>query len=277
MTTTTTCTGVGIGLRATHYQDLLRQKPALGWLEVHTENYLGRGGLDLHVLTTLRQDYPVSLHGVGLGLGSVHGFDWQHARRLKELADRIQPGLISEHLCFSAVADRHLNDLLPVPLNTTTLSLIAERVDALQNLLGRQILLENVSTLLRYHADTLSEAELLAALVARTGCGILLDLNNLYVNQQNHHEAALAAINSLPAGSVGEIHLAGHSHSEDGLIDDHGSPVSQPVWDLYQAALARFGQQPTLIEWDTNIPPLADLLQQADIARQHHESARHAH
>ena len=260
---------MGVGLRAVHYRDFLQQRPATGWLEAHSENYFGEGGWDLHVLESLRADYPVSLHGVGLGIGSARGYRPEHAEKISQLVRRIQPVLVSEHLCWATVAGSHLNDLLPLPLIKQSLDLVCERVDALQNLMGRQLLLENVSTHLRYRADAFAEAEFLAEVAGRTGCGVLLDVNNLYVNQCNHGEDAFAAMHMLPLDCVKEIHLAGHLVTDDSVIDDHGSAVAEPVWALYEAAIKRFGAVPTLIEWDTNVPALDVLLAEAELARQH--------
>lgn len=259
--------GVGIGLRAPHYRDFLDQRPRAGWIEVHTENYLDQGGWDWHVLQSLRRDYPVSLHGVGLGLGSARGFSAAHLDRVGRLVRDVQPALVSEHLCWGAVFDRHLNDLLPLTLNHAALDLLSERVQRVQDKLQRAILLENVSTYVRFRDDAMSEAEFLAELARRTGCGLLLDINNLYVNQCNHGEDALAAIAAIAPGTVGEIHLAGHLVTPEAVIDHHGATVAEPVWRLYEAALRRFGALPTLIEWDTDIPPLEVLLAEAEKAR----------
>ena len=259
--------GVGVGLRAPHYRQFIEQRPAVPWLEVHTENYLDQAGWDWHVLQQLRRDYPISLHGVGLGLGSARGFSEQHLERVRSLVRRAEPALVSEHLCWGAVADRQLNDLLPLSLDEEALRLMCERVQRVQEALQRQLLLENVSTYVRFHQDSMSEAEFMAELAARTGCGLLLDINNLYVNQCNHGEDALAAIAAIRPGTVGEMHLAGHLVTPQAVIDHHGDMVADPVWQLYQAALERFGPLPTLIEWDTDIPPLAVLLGEADKAR----------
>ena len=258
--------GVGIGLRVPHYRQLLEQRPAVGWLEVHTENYLARSGWDWHVLSSLRQDYPVSLHGVGLGLGSVHGFSEDHLERVRALAEAVEPALVSEHLSWGALRDRQLNDLLPLRLDAAALDLVAARVDRVQEVLRRQILVENVSTYLRFAGDAMSEAEFLAALARRTGCGILLDVNNFYVNQCNHGEDAVAALDAmagLPQGTVGELHLGGHLVTDLAVIDHHGDRVAPPVWDLYREALARFGAVPALVEWDTDVPALEVLLEEA--------------
>ena len=259
--------GFGVGLRAPHYRQFIEQRPAVDWLEIHTENYFDAGGWDGHVLELLRRDYPISLHGVGLGIGSARGFSEQHLQRVRELASRIEPALVSEHLCWGAVGDRHLNDLLPLPLTREALTLVCQRVDRVQEILGRPILLENVSSLLRYRDDAMSEAEFLATVAARTGCGILLDVNNLYVNQCNHKEDALAAMQAIAPDSVGEMHLAGHLVTPDAVIDNHGDRVTEAVWTLYEAALRRFGAVSTLIEWDTEIPALEVLLSEARRAR----------
>lgn len=261
--------GVGIGLRVPHYRQLLERRPAVGWLEVHTENYLARSGWDWHVLASLRRDYPISLHGVGLGLGSVHGFSEEHLERVRALAEAIGPALVSEHLSWGALHDRQLNDLLPLRLDGAALELVAARVERVQEVLRRPILVENVSTYLRFAGDAMSEAEFLAALARRTGCGILLDVNNLYVNQCNHGEDAIAALDALAGlapGTVGELHLGGHLVTDLAVIDHHGDRIAPPVWALYREALARFGAVPALVEWDTDVPALEVLLEEADRA-----------
>jgi uncharacterized protein (UPF0276 family) len=265
--------GIGIGLRHTHYGDVLAAVPAVDWVEVHSENYFGDGGYDLHVLETVRRDLPVSLHGVGLGLGSTRPLDPSHLDKLKRLAERIEPAVVSEHLCWGSTPAAVLNDLLPMPLTDAALDHLCSRVSEVQDALRRPILLENVSTYIRFCEDQYGEASFLAELAARTGCGVLLDVNNLYVNQCNHAEDALAAMNALSPGMVGEIHLAGHSVTDIAVVDDHGSRVSPVVWALYRHALQRFGQVPTLIEWDTNIPPLNVLLDEARLAGEAFEQA----
>ncbi|OBV39299.1 DUF692 family multinuclear iron-containing protein [Janthinobacterium psychrotolerans] len=269
--------GVGVGLRAAHYRDFLGGRPQVDWLEVHTENYLSCSGRDWHVLQAVRQDYGLSLHGVGLGLGSARGFSEDHLQRVQRLCERIAPALVSEHLCWGAVAGRQFNDLLPLTLDHAALDLLCARVGRVQDALRRPILLENVSTSLRFHADAMNEAQFLAELARRSGCGLLLDVNNLYVNQCNHGEDALAALRDIPADIVGELHLGGHLLTPLAVIDHHGAAVAEPVWALYKAALQRFGQVPTLIEWDTDVPELAVLLAEADRARalqqMHHAAA----
>jgi uncharacterized protein (UPF0276 family) len=259
--------GVGVGLRVPHYRQFLEQRPAAGWLEVHTENFLSQSGWDWHVLQQLRRDYQFSLHGVGLGLGSARGFSELHLERVRALVERVEPALVSEHLSWGALHDRQLNDLLPLPLSSEALELLCERVGRVQDALRRQLLVENVSTYLRFRDDAMSEAEFLAALARRTGCALLLDVNNLYVNQCNHGEDAFAAIAALAPDCVAEIHLGGHLVTPDAVIDHHGAAVAPPVWQLYRAALARFGEVPTLVEWDTDIPPLEVLLAEAASAR----------
>ena len=263
----------GIGLRFPHHRAMLDERPRVGWLEIHTENYMG-GGRPLEYLTALRRDYPISCHGVGLSLGSAEGLDRAHLERTRRLLDRIEPGLVSEHLSWSISGGTYLADLLPLPMTEEALALVCRHMDEVQAFLGRTILVENPSTYLRYRHSTISEWEFLAAISARTGCGILCDVNNIYVSACNHGFDALAYLDALPADRIGEIHLAGHtvrmleSSGRVLRIDDHGSRVPTAVWDLYEAALARFGQVPTLIEWDTNVPGLDVLLDEAAAAQQ---------
>ncbi|MBY0572782.1 MAG: DUF692 domain-containing protein [Undibacterium sp.] len=263
--------GNGLGLRTAHYRQFLDAPVAIDWLEVHSENYFGEGGFDLYVLDTLAKDYPISLHGVGLGLGSAHGVDARHIKKLQNLVSRVEPALVSEHLCWGSITGRHLNDLLPLPLSQQALDLMCDRVDYLQNALQRTILVENVSTYLRFKDDAMSEAQFLCQLSQRSGCGILLDVNNLYVNQCNHGEDALTAIaqfSQLPRHKIGEIHLAGHLCLDNVVIDDHGSRIVPAVWDLYHAVCRQIATDiPTLIEWDTDIPALSVLLDEASLAQ----------
>jgi len=255
--------GAGIGLRARHYSDFVEGHPAVGWVEVHSENYFGKGGFDRHILGRVRQDYPVSLHGVGLGLGSAEGIDEAHLAKLARLVEAVEPVFVSEHLCWAATLGRHFNDLLPLAYTEEVLALVARRIDRLQEYLKRPILVENVSSYVEFCASDMSEGEFIAALATRTGCGVLLDVNNLYVNQLNHGRNALAAMSAIPPDCVEEIHLAGHLVTEHCVIDTHGDRVTPAVWRLYEAAIARFGPVPTLIEWDTDIPDLEVLLEEA--------------
>lgn len=265
--TTPALRGNGVGLRTPHYRQFLDGPVMIDWLEVHSENYFGEGGFDLHVLEQLAGDYPLSFHGVGLGLGSAAGISDAHLHQLKKLVQRFQPALVSEHLCWGSISGRHLNDLLPLTLSEEALNLMCARVLQAQDVLQRPILIENVSSYIRYRDDVMSEAEFLVQLSQRTSCGILLDVNNLYVNQCNHGEDALQALHcfaQLPEGRVAEIHLAGHSVLPDVVIDDHGSGVSAAVWELYrQLCLLISPDIPTLIEWDTDIPALSVLLGEA--------------
>jgi uncharacterized protein len=259
--------GAGIGLRAPHYKEFAAARQPVDWLEVHSENYFGAGGYDLHLLERVRADYPVSLHGVGLGLGSAQGWDKGHLEQLAGLAARIEPVFVSEHLSWSATSRRTLNDLLPLPYTEEALQLMTVRVECMQERLQRQVLIENISAYLEFAASEMTEGQFIAELVRRTGCGVLLDVNNLYVNQVNHGSDARAAMRALPPASVQEIHLAGYFEDNDCLIDTHGDRVSQPVWQLYETALRHFGPVPTLIEWDTDIPELAVLVGEAANAR----------
>jgi uncharacterized protein (UPF0276 family) len=253
----------GIGLRAPHVARVRAERPLLGWLEVHSENYFVDGGPAIAALEAIRRDYPISLHGVGLSLGSADALDVGHLARLKHLAARIDPGAVSEHLCWSHVDGRHLNDLLPLPFTEEALALVCDRVDAVQSTLGRTLLVENVSAYVRFDDDAMSEWDFVAAVARRTGCKLLFDVNNIYVNAVNHGFDANAYLAAIPGDAVGEIHLAGFDASGECLIDTHGTRVAPPVWALYRAAVARFGPKPTLIEWDTDIPPLEILLDEA--------------
>lgn len=257
----------GIGLRFAHHRAFVETRPDVAWLEVHTENYTG-GGRSPACLDAIRRDYPISLHGVGLSLGSADGLDAGHLERVRNAVRRFEPGLVSEHLAWSVVDGTYLGDLLPLPMTDEALDVVCRNVDRTQAALGRRILIENPSSYLRYRHSTIPEAQFLAAMVARTGCGLLCDVNNLYVSASNHGWDASAWLAALPADAVGELHLAGHAlrRLDDGRvlrIDDHGSRVSPAVWALYAEALERFGPVPTLIEWDTDLPPLAVLLEEA--------------
>jgi hypothetical protein len=264
----------GIGLRAPHYRALLETQPDVGWLEAHSENFFCDGGQPHWFLERLRARYPLSLHGVGLGLGSCDPLNEAHLTKLARLISRYQPGLVSEHLCWGAAAGRHLNDLLPLPYTEEALAHICTRIDATQARLGRQILIENVSSYLRFKHATIPEWEFLAALAQRTGCGILLDVNNIYVNAVNHGFDPAGYLSAIPVEAVQEIHLAGFDQADGVLIDTHGKRVYPEVWSLYRRAVARFGPRPTLIEWDTDIPGLEVLLEEAHKAEQTLESHR---
>lgn len=253
-----TPTGAGLGLRGPHVGEVLARRPAVGWWEAHSENYFG-GGEPVAALELVRASYPVSLHGVGLGLGSLQAPSRDHLLQLKALVERIEPALVSEHLCWNRAGKRYFNDLLPVPRVEGALELVAEHVDSVQNTLGRRILIENVSTYVAFEGEICTEAEMLAELVAQTGCGVLLDLNNLHVNALNLGIDPFAELVRLPRGCVGEMHVAGFEWLGDVAIDTHGAHVSEAVWTLLDAAIERFGPTPVLLERDTNLPTL-DLL-----------------
>ena len=257
----------GIGLRAPHHREVLTAPPKVGWLEVHSENYFGPGGEPLRVLEAVRANYPVSLHGVGLSLGSADELSLAHLRKLKALADRIEPAAISEHLCWSSIDHRFLNDLLPLPYTREALDHACARIAQAQDFLGRRLLIENVSSYLRFAGAEMAEWEFVAALARRTGCGILLDVNNIYVSACNHGFCAQAYLAAMPAAAIGEIHLAGYEEEDGLLVDTHSRPVYAPVWELYAEALGRFGPVPTLIEWDNVIPELAVLVGEAHKAQ----------
>jgi uncharacterized protein (UPF0276 family) len=262
---------VGIGLRAPHYAQVLEEVPPLGFIEVHSENFFHAGGAAMRVLERAREHYSVSLHGVGLSLASADGLAQTHLEKLAMLVERVEPAFVSEHLCWGAVDGVHFNDLLPFPYTREALSLLIERVEKVQTRLGRRILIENLSSYVQFRDSEMSECEFLAELARSSGCGLLLDVNNLYVNAQNFGFYAGAELRSLlaktPADAIGEIHLAGHSQGELCLIDTHGSRVSDAVWALYAEVISTRGGVPTLIEWDTDIPELTVLLGEAATAR----------
>jgi uncharacterized protein (UPF0276 family) len=256
----------GVGLRAPHLAEVLATRPPVGWFEVHAENYM-TGGPAVRHLEEVRRAYPVALHGVGLSLGGAAGVEEDHLRRLRRLVDRLEPALVSEHLAWSVSGGVYFNALLPLPYTSESLAIVGRNVERAQDALGRPLLVENPAGYLRLHGSTMSEAEFLVALARRTGCGLLCDVNNLYVTSANVGGDPLAYLATLPPAAVGELHLAGHrANDADGvtvLVDDHGSRVADGVWELYEAALERFGPRPTLIEWDTDVPALAVLLDEA--------------
>ncbi len=257
----------GIGLRFQHHQVALDERPDVAWMEVHTENYIG-GGTPPAILDSLRRDYPIALHGVGLSLGSAEGLDLTHLERVRQAVRRFEPGLVSEHLSWSVVGGTYLADLLPLPMTEEALDVVCRNVEQAQSFLQRQMLIENPSSYLQYRHASIPEWEFIAAVAARTGCGILCDVNNIYVSSCNHGWDPTVYLDSLPIHAIGEIHLAGHTVRRLGdgnvlRIDDHGARVANEVWALYEDAVARFGPRPTLIEWDNNVPPLAVLLEEA--------------
>lgn len=257
----------GIGLRAQHHDELLQVRPDIGWLEAHSENYFADGGAQLDYLIRLRAHYPLSLHGVGLSIGSTDALDREHLWRLKRLVDLSRPALVSEHLSWGSVGGTYLNDLLPLPYTEEALEHMIRRVIQVQDYLGRQILIENVSSYLEFTGSSLREWDFLNALAFESGCGLLLDINNVYVSSRNHGFDAQQFLSHIARQHVHEVHLAGHSVNEHDdvriLIDTHSKPVCAHVWDLYAFAIRRFGPKPTLIEWDTDIPALDVLVAEA--------------
>ncbi|MEM7168572.1 MAG: DUF692 domain-containing protein [Pseudomonadota bacterium] len=253
---------VGLSLKPQHYQDILDGHPNIGWFEIHAENYMGDGGAPHHYLSRVREDYPLSMHGVGLSIGSAGDLDKAHLQRLTALNTRYEPGLVSEHLAWSSHDSLYFPDLLPVPYTAETLRRVAEHVEQVQDALKRIILLENPSSYLSFESSTLSETDFLRELAARTGCGLLLDVNNVMVSATNLNFSAEAYMDAFPLDKVGQIHLAGHASDQDEtgaevLIDSHDRPVADPVWDLYRRTIERLGSVPTLIEWDENLPSWA--------------------
>jgi uncharacterized protein (UPF0276 family) len=246
---------------------VLDSHPPIAWFEVHSENYFGRGGAPLFYLEKIRADYPVSLHGVGMSLGSVDPLDRQHLKQLKTLIERIEPGLVSEHLSWSSFGGIFFNDLAPLPYTKEALCHLVERISKVQDYLGRQMLIENPSSYLEYQQSTFSENGFLAEVSRRSGCGILLDINNVFVSCCNHGWNAIEYLHGIPVERVGEIHLAGHTinrvSDREILIDTHNRPVCELVWQLYQATLRLMGPRPTLIEWDADLPPLQTLVEEA--------------
>lgn len=261
----------GIGLKAEHYRDILEEKPDVGFLEIHAENYMGAGGPPHRYLTAIRERYPISLHGVGLSIGGPSPLDAAHLARLKALNNRYEPGLFSEHLAWSTHETGYLADLLPLPYTPETLRRVCNHIDETQNVMGRPMLLENPSSYLSFEESTFAEGDFIREIAHRTGCGLLLDVNNVFVSARNLKTDPLAYIVAYPLELVQEIHVAGYDETVDAagetlLIDAHGSPVADAVWALFRNVIARTGPLPTLIERDSNLPPLADLVAEARYA-----------
>jgi len=261
----------GVGFKPVHFGDILASSQPVGFFEVHAENYMGAGGPPHAQLTALRERHALSVHGVGLSIGSMRPLDQAHLARLKGLCDRYQPESFSEHLAWSSHDDIHFNDLLPLPYTQETLARVVEHVDEVQMVLGRQMLLENPATYIHFSESTIPEVDFLNQVAARTGCGLLLDINNVFVSAQNHDTGPLAYLDSFPLDRVREIHLGGHAEETDDvgaplLIDTHGSPISAAVWALYKHVIARTGTVATLIEWDNDVPDWPTLRAEAAIA-----------
>jgi uncharacterized protein (UPF0276 family) len=259
--------GFGLGLRTVHYEEIAASRPPVDWFEILTENYLVAGGKPLHWLDRIRADYPVAMHGVSLSIGSADPLDMDYLHAVKVLAQRVSPLWISDHLCWTGIAGRNLHDLLPIPYTEAALRHLVPRVEAVQEFLGRRLVLENVSSYVGYKESELTEWEFLAELAHRADCLILLDVNNIYVSAYNHGFDADDYVAGIPAERVQQIHLAGHSNCGDFIIDTHDAPVIDPVWELYARTIQRLGPVSSMIERDDHIPPLNELLGELDQAR----------
>lgn len=266
-------TGFGLGLRTDHYRDFVERKPAVDWLEVISENYMVPGGKPLHFLDRIRLDYPMVMHGVSLSIGSTDALNWDYLRELKQLAERVEPAWISDHLCWTGVDHQNLHDLLPMPYTEAALRHLVERISRVQEFLGRRILIENVSSYVSYAADEMNEWEFVAELAHRADCHLLFDVNNVFVSSVNHGFDPRAYVDAMPRERVKQIHLAGHEDHGDYIIDTHDHPIRDEVWDLYAYTIARLGSVPTMIERDDNIPPLDELLAELEVAKIHSERA----
>jgi len=261
----------GIGLRGPYHAEFLEGRPSVAWLEAHSENFFAEDGIALGVLERIRADYPLSLHGVGLSIGSADPLDETHLTRLGRLIERVEPAMVSEHLCWGSIGGRFLNDLLPLPYTEEALNHMVARIEQIQDFLGRSLLIENVSSYLEFVDSAIPEWEFLAAVTERSGCGLLLDINNVYVNAVNHGFDAGTYLDAVPADRVIEMHLAGHTvrryEGRHILVDTHNTPVCDDVWVLFEQAVRRLGARPTLIEWDSDYPPLAELIGEANKAQ----------
>ncbi|WP_108659841.1 DUF692 domain-containing protein [Acuticoccus kandeliae] len=273
----------GVSFKLPHADALLDAPESVGFVEIHAENYMGDGGPPHHALSAVREHVPVSLHGVGLSIGAEAPLDKAHLARLAAVAARYEPGLVSEHLAWSTHEGAYFNDLLPLPYTAATLARVADHIDAVQSALGRTILLENPSRYAAFDASTMDEADFIRAIAARTGCGLILDVNNVFVSATNLGLSAEAYVAAFPVEAVGEIHLAGHLEEADArgeplLIDTHDRPVAAPVWSLYRSVIARIGRPvPTLVEWDSDVPEFARLVEEARTADRVMAEALHAH
>lgn len=259
--------GFGLGLRPNYYEEILIKKPDLDWFEILTENYLIPGGRPLYYLDRIREHYPIVMHGVSLSLGSTDPLDWDYLKQVKELAFRVQPAWISDHLCWTGVHGLNIHDLLPVPYTTQAIKHIVSRIHQIQDFLQRPLLIENVSSYLTYKQSEMSEWDFILEIVKQSDCYLLLDVNNIYVSSFNHGFNPMDYINSMPVGKVAQIHLAGHTNHGDYIIDTHNAPVIEPVWSLYEATIQRFGPVSTMIERDDNMPEFDELLAEINHAR----------
>ncbi|MEW7975323.1 MAG: DUF692 domain-containing protein [Candidatus Thiodiazotropha endolucinida] len=259
--------GYGLGLRRQHYDDVLESRPDVDWFEIISENYMVNGGKPLHYLSRIRELYPMVMHGVSMSIGSIEPLDYTYLKKLKALIERVEPEWFSDHLCWTGVNKLNLHDLLPLPYTEEALDHVVERITRVQDYLGRQMLLENVSSYISYSESQLSEWEFLREVVERADCLVLLDINNIYVSAYNHNFDPSDFVRAMPSERIYQIHLAGHTHEENLIIDTHDHPIADPVYELYTEAIQRFGRVSTMIERDDNIPPLADLLRELDRVR----------
>jgi len=259
--------GFGLGLRTEHYNDFLAEPQPVDWLEVISDNYMVDGGKPLAMLDQIRANYPMAMHGVSMSIGSIKGLDKDYLDKLKKLEQRIEPMWVSDHLCWTGVHGRNMHDLLPLPYTDEALQIVKRNVEHAQEVLQRPLVLENVSSYVEYESSEMTEWEFLAEICQATGCRLLLDLNNIYVSAFNHDFSASSFIEGIPVDSVQQFHLAGHQDNGDILVDTHDHPVCDGVWDIYRQALLRFGYVPTMIERDDQIPPLAELISELDMAR----------
>jgi len=261
----------GLGLRSPHYQEVMKDNPDIAWFEVHSENFFAEGGMSVFLLEQIREKYPVSFHGVGLSLGASEGLDVKHLEKLKKLVDKFNPGLLSEHISWSNIGGNTLNDLLPLPYTKESLACLVDNIKHFQDFIGRNVLIENPSSYLEFNESTMSEWEFINEAISQSGCGLLLDVNNIFVSCENHGWDSKEYIKNIPYDAVGEIHLAGYEvrkiEDKSILIDTHGERVYDEVWELYERVIDYTGCVPTLIEWDTNVPELSVLLDEADKAQ----------
>jgi uncharacterized protein (UPF0276 family) len=264
----TDISGAGLGLRSSHYQEIFETRPDVPWFELLSDNYMAAGGLPIQRAEQIRQNYPVTLHGVGMSLGSADPLNFEYLKRLKNLAEHLQPTYVSDHIAWVSVAGQYTHDLLPLPYTQDMLQHLNDRIQQVQDFLGRTILIENPSSYLTFTSSDMSESDFIKQLCLSSGCELLLDVNNVYVSAQNHGFDAAGYLAALPADKVKEIHLAGYEEMSGYLFDTHGYQVREPVWQLYKAALERFGNVPTLIEWDTDVPEFSTLLSEAKKAEQ---------